>query len=133
PDGAAAGGLAIARMVAMISYRSAVSMDARFNRTTDASGEFSAAAWLDRHGQRLVERFNARTYIALSHALDSHDVGRGRGGMATALRAIRQPAFVLGITTDVLYPTHEMQALADALPDARLSWLDSPHGHDAFL
>lgn len=133
PDGDAADGLAVARMVAMISYRSAASMDARFNRSSDPSGGFAVAGWLDRHGQRLVERFNARTYVALSHALDSHDVGRGRGDMATALRAIHQPAFVLGITTDVLYPPHEMQALADGLPDARLSWLDSPYGHDAFL
>jgi homoserine O-acetyltransferase len=133
PDGDAAQGLAVARMVAMISYRSAVSMDARFDRTVDASGSFAVAGWLERHGQRLVERFNARTYVALSHALDSHDVGRGRGGVDAALASIHQPAFVLGITTDVLYPPHEMQALADALPNAHLSWLDSPYGHDAFL
>lgn len=133
PDGDAAGGLAVARMMAMISYRSAESLDARFSRATDAAGAFEVAGWLQRHGQRLVDRFNARTYVALSHALDSHDVGRGREGVQAALRQIHQPAFVLGITTDVLYPPHEMQMLADGLPNATLSWLDSPHGHDAFL
>jgi homoserine O-acetyltransferase/O-succinyltransferase len=132
PDGDVARGLAVARMIAMCSYRSAASFDARFGREA-ADGEFDVARWLLRHGDRLVERFNARTYVALSHALDSHDVGRERGGVAAALARITQPAFVLGITTDVLYPPQEMQALADGLPDATLSWLDSPHGHDAFL
>lgn len=132
PDGDAARGLAVARMIAMCSYRSAPSFDARFGRER-ADGDFDVARWLQRHGDRLVERFNARTYVALSHALDSHDVGRERGGVAAALARITQPAFVLGITTDVLYPPHEMQALADGLSNATLSWLDSPHGHDAFL
>ena len=133
PNGDAAAGLAVARMMAMISYRSAESFDTRFSRAADATGLFEVEGWLQRHGRYLVDRFNARTYVALSHALDSHDVGRGRGGVEAALALIRQPAFVLGITTDVLYPPHEMQALADGLPHATLSWLDSPHGHDAFL
>lgn len=133
PHGRAVDGLAVARMMAMISYRSAASLDARFGREADAPGAFSVGGWLERHGQRLVDRFTARTYVTLSHALDSHDVGRGRGGVAEALRALHQPTFVLGITTDVLYPPHELQALADALPVATLSWLDSSHGHDAFL
>src|SRR5690606_27994164 len=111
PHGDASQGLAVARMVAMISYRSAASMDARFNRTVDESGSFAVAGWLERHGQRLVERFNARTYVALSHALDSHDVGRDRGGIAAAPGAIHQPAFVLGITTDVLYPDRKSTRL----------------------
>ena len=132
PQGAAARGMAVARMIAMCSYRSASSFESRFGRMT-ADGEFDVSRWLQRHGDRLVERFNARTYVALSHALDSHDVGRDRGGVAAALGQIAQPAFVLGITTDVLYPPHELQALADGLPNATLSWLGSPHGHDAFL
>jgi homoserine O-acetyltransferase/O-succinyltransferase len=132
PDGDAARGLAVARMMAMCSYRSPLSLEARFARAA-ADGDFDVSRWLRRHGDRLVERFTARTYVALSHALDSHDVGRGRGGVRAALARLTQPAFVLGITTDVLYPPHEMQALADALPAATLSWLDSPHGHDAFL
>lgn len=132
PAGDAAQGLAVARMMAMCSYRSAVSFDMRFGRTPGRA-DFDVSRWLRRHGERLVERFNARTYVALSYALDSHDVGSQRGGVAAALSRIVQPAFVLGISTDVLYPPHEMQALASALPDATLSWLDSPHGHDAFL
>ncbi len=133
PAGLATAGLAVARMMAMISYRSAASLEVRFGRETAADGEFEVAGWLQRHGQRLVDRFNARTYIALSHALDSHDVGRDRGGVGAALQRIHQPAFVLGITTDVLYPPQELEALSGALPRATMSWLDSPHGHDAFL
>ncbi len=71
--------------------------------------------------------------MALTHVLDSHDVGRGRGGVVEALASLTQPALVVGIDTDVLYPPHEMRALADGLPNGELCWLTSPHGHDAFL
>ncbi len=132
PAGDAARGLAVARAIAMCSYRSAPSFDARFGRSA-ADGRFAVDGWLARHGVRLVERFTARAYVTLTHALDSHDVGRGRGGVEAALGRLVQPALVLGISSDVLYPPDEMAALAAGLPTATLSWLDSAHGHDAFL
>lgn len=133
PRGRAAAGLATARMMAMVSYRSAQSFEARFGAGRADATQPHVTQWLHRHGQKLVERFTARTYVTLSHVLDSHDVGRGRGGVEAALATLRQPALVVAIDTDVLYPPHELQALADALPAAELFWLASPHGHDAFL
>ncbi len=89
--------------------------------------------WLHRHGEKLVHRFDARAYVTLTHVLDSHDVGRGRGGVAAALATLTHPALVVGIDTDILYPAHEMRELAGLLPHGELFWLESPHGHDAFL
>ncbi len=133
PDGPAARGLAAARMMGMISYRSARAFEARFAAGRWDRGQPDVAGWLHRHGERLVGRFDARAYVALTHVLDSHDVGRDRGGVTAALATLQQPALVIGIDSDVLYLPHEMQALASGLPNSKLFWLASPHGHDAFL
>ncbi len=133
PHGRASNGLATARMMAMVSYRSAPSFERRFGSGRHDATQPHVAQWLHRHGEKLVNRFDARTYVALTHVLDSHDVGRGRGGVQAALAVLHQPALVVGIDSDVLYPPHEMRALADGLPSGELFWLTSPHGHDAFL
>jgi homoserine O-acetyltransferase len=133
PHGRAARGLATARMMGMISYRSAKAFEARFAAGRDDATQPTVTRWLHRHGERLVGRFDARAYVTLTHVLDSHDVGRGRGGVAAALARLRQPALVVGIDTDMLYLPDEMRALAEGLPHGELCWLTSPHGHDAFL
>jgi homoserine O-acetyltransferase len=133
PNGRASRGLATARMMGMISYRSAQSFETRFSAGRHDVSQPHVAGWLHRHGEKLVDRFDARAYVTLTHVLDSQDVGRGRGGVSAALALLTQPALVVGIDTDVLYPPHEMRALADGLPNGELFWLSSPHGHDAFL
>jgi homoserine O-acetyltransferase len=126
-------GLAAARMVAMCSYRSRESFELRFGRSADASGVFGVEGWLHHHGRKLVRRFDAATYVGLTRTMDTHDVGRGRGGWRAALATVNAPALVVSIDSDVLYPPVEQEALADALPLGRLATLRSPHGHDAFL
>jgi homoserine O-acetyltransferase len=126
-------GLAVARQIAMCTYRSRASLEARFSRVGAQTDGFAVAAWLHHHGRALVDRFDAGTYVTLTKAMDSHDVGRGRGGWTEALAGIRVPALVVSIDTDVLYPPAEQEALAAALPEGRLATLASPHGHDAFL
>lgn len=133
PHGDAARGLATARMMGMISYRSARAFDARFAAGRSDASQPDVTRWLHRHGERLVGRFDARAYVALTHVLDSHDVGRGRGGVVAALATLQQPALVIGIDSDVLYLPDELQAVASALPNGDMVWLESPHGHDAFL
>jgi homoserine O-acetyltransferase len=132
-DDPPAAGLAAARQVAMFSYRSRESLDARFGRERAADGRYAVEAWLDHHGRALVDRFDANSYLTLTKAMDTHDVGRGRGGWREALAAVVAPALVVSIDSDVLYPPAEQEQLAAALPDARLVTLRSPHGHDAFL
>jgi homoserine O-acetyltransferase len=126
-------GLGVARMVAMCSYRSPESFQARFSRERSPDGAFQVEGYLAHHGQKLSLRFDANSYLTLTRAMDSHDLGRGRGPLKEVLGQIRQPALVLGIPTDVLYPPKEVRALADDLPNGQLEWLESPDGHDAFL
>ena len=134
PDGdGPEAGLAIARQIAMCTYRSRASLEARFSRDQPQPGRFAVEGWLHHHGRALVDRFDAATYVTLTRAMDTHDVGRGRGGWKEALRGVRVPALVVSIDSDVLYPPVEQEELAAALPGARLATLASPHGHDAFL
>jgi homoserine O-acetyltransferase len=131
-DGPAAG-LAAARMMAIVSYRSWPSFGGRFGRREREPGMFDMESYLRYQGEKLVRRFDANAYVILTRAMDSHDLGRDRGDVSAALGELQQPALVVGISSDVLYPLHEQEELAAALPAAELFVLDSPHGHDAFL
>ena len=133
PDDPPTAGLAAARMVAMCTYRSRDSFGERFGRATGPAGGFAVGGYLRHQGDRLVARFDANSYVTLTRAMDAHDLGRGRGGYETALGAMEVPALVVGITSDVLYPPVEQAEIASLLPDGRLAWISSPHGHDAFL
>jgi homoserine O-acetyltransferase len=130
------GGLAIARMVAMISYRSFDSFGHRFGReleTSDATELFSMAAYLRYQGKKLVERFDANCYMRLTESMDTFDVAQGRGGYHEVLRSIAQPTLVVGIDSDLLYPLAEQRELAEHIPGAELAVLRAAHGHDSFL
>jgi homoserine O-acetyltransferase len=126
------GGLATARMIAMCSYRSPMSFQSRFGRESD-DGAFTAQTYLRYQGEKLVERFDADTYLTLLGAMDSHDLGRGRGPREAILNRIKHRALVVGTSTDVLYPVSEARSMAAAIPNAEFAVLDSPNGHDAFL
>lgn len=126
-------GLAAARAIAMTSYRSRASFERRFARARRLAGEFTVEAYLRHHGEKLVERFDANTYVGLTRTMDSHDVARDRGTYEDVLRSIRQPALVVGVDSDVLYPVVEQVELAALLPNATFHELHSDNGHDAFL
>ena len=137
-------GMAIARRFAHLTYRGEVELDTRFGNTlqpdlqghTDpaSDGRYAVQSYLEHHGDKLVARFDAGTYVALTDALSSHDVGRGRGGIAAALRSCPVPVVVGGITSDRLYPLRLQQELADLLPGCNeLDVVESIYGHDGFL
>lgn len=130
-------GLATARMMAMISYRSQHEFAQRFGRSlmpvNGAAPLYAAESYLRHQGKKLVRRFDANCYVHLTHQMDSHDVARGRGEYEEVLRSIEQPTLVVGITTDVLYPLDEQRELVDLLPRAQLEILEAPYGHDSFL
>jgi len=121
-------GLALARSIAMAGYRHPKSFELRFGSEPER-GE----SYLDYHGQKFLKRFDANTYLTLLDAMDAHDVGRGRGGIAAALARLREiPTLFVGIDTDLLYPPEEVRRAAE-LAGAEYAEIKSPHGHDAFL
>lgn len=126
-------GLAAARKMAMCSYRTPESFAQRFGRQRADDGRFQIESWLDHHGGALVERFDAGCYVHLTETMDSHNIGRGRGGIEKALRSLEIPVLAVAIDSDGLYPSAEQREIAELAPLGELAWLHSPHGHDAFL
>jgi len=129
-------GLATARMMAMVSYRSQPSMQGRFGRDVMPQKDgtpYAVESYLHHQGDKLVDRFDANCYVALTKQMDTHDVARERGAYEAVLGSIEQPTLVVGIDSDVLYPLSEQRELAAQLPRATLKVLSSPHGHDSFL
>jgi homoserine O-acetyltransferase/O-succinyltransferase len=132
-------GLGLARAIAMLTYRSFESLEAKFGRQrvsearelTDVS--FEIESYLSYQGVKLVKRFDANTYLYITRAMDDHDITEGRGKLSDVLRKIKIPALVMGINSDVLYPEAEQKELMEYLPNAQYARINSPHGHDSFL
>ncbi|MCK1795063.1 homoserine O-acetyltransferase [Streptomyces sp. XM4193] len=132
-------GLGTARRIAHLTYRTEPELQTRFGRAAQPGedptrgGRHQVESYLDHQADKLVRRFDAGSYVTLAEAMNTHDVGRGRGGTTAALRRLRSPALVVGVDTDRLYPPAQQAALAAAMPDAELRLLRSDHGHDGFL
>ena len=140
-DGPAAG-LGVARRIAHVTYRSALELDARFGRSHQpgedpigGGGRYAIESYLDHHADKLVHRFDANSYVVLTEAMSSHDVGRGRGGVREALRRVTADCVVAAIDSDRLYPVRLSKDLVDQLPRSSrsLEVISSPYGHDGFL
>ncbi|MEM6430235.1 MAG: homoserine O-acetyltransferase [Deinococcota bacterium] len=138
-DGQPESGLGLARAIAMLSYRSLDSLDAKFGRervsaSSDLLGmTFEIESYLNYQGVKLVSRFDANTYLYITKAMDDFDVAEGRSKLSKVLATICQPALVMGIQSDVLYPEKEQLELAEGLANSSYVRIHSPHGHDAFL
>ncbi len=133
-------GLALARQLAMTTYRSEADFDHRFGRERQFDGRFSVISYLDHQGDKLVERFDGDTYRILAGAMDRHDIGDGRGGLSAALGSLALSGTrltALGIEDDILYGPRQVKVLADTAAAAgvrsRYRELRSDKGHDAFL
>lgn len=138
-------GLALARQISQITFRSDDVFTDRFGREPveplagrfEMWQRFEVERYLDYHGAKLARRFDANSYLLLTKAMDLHDLGRGRGSLGAALRRIQVPTLAMGITSDILYPAYQSLDLVAELEDvggsAAYHEIDSPHGHDAFL
>lgn len=137
-------GLALARRMALLNYRSPSELNQRFERgwqsdinPMGSGGRFAVESYLDFHGNKFTRRFDANSYITLVEAMNSHDVGRDRGSVAAALSRIEAPTLILGIDSDRLFPLTGQQEIAALLPnniDGRDPVvLSSAYGHDGFL
>lgn len=125
-------GLAVARMMATSTYRSWSSFEHRFGRKQDLN-EFAISSYLQYQSQKFIQRFDANTYITLTHAMDSHDIATGRGSFADTLSNVKTSTLIVAIDSDILYPLHEQQEIATLIPNSKFACLKSFHGHDAFL
>lgn len=125
-------GLKLARQVAMLTYRTPDGLRERFGRLRGAGGAFSVQEWLRAHGARLDARFDRATYGALLDAMDSHDIGRGRGGTGERLRESGTRITGVGIPGDQFYPAEEVQEWVRAAGGTYRTII-TDHGHDGFL
>lgn len=137
-------GLATARRMALLNYRSFTELNDRFGRAWQSAvsplgdgGRYAVESYLDFHGNKFTRRFDANSYVTLVQAMNSHDVGRGRGGVDEALAQITMPTLVIGIPSDRLFTLDGQEIIALHVPgniDGDVpSILDSEFGHDSFL
>mgnify|MGYP001061991594 CR=1 FL=1 len=133
-------GLGIARRIAHITYRSELELHDRFDRDVqdepageDGRPRYAVESYLDHHGGKLAGRFDANSYAVLSEAMNSHDIGRGRGGLRGALAPFAGRLVVAPVDSDRLYPPRLSEELAQAAPEAELTTIHSAVGHDGFL
>jgi len=127
-------GMKTARSIALLSYRHYdIYTQKQTSPDHNKSDDFPASSYQRYQGEKLAKRFNAFSYWVLSKAMDSHNVGRGRGGAETALRQVRSKTLVLGISTDILFPVAEQRFLAQHIPGAVYAEMESIYGHDGFL
>ncbi|MDQ1587967.1 MAG: homoserine O-acetyltransferase/O-succinyltransferase [Microbacteriaceae bacterium] len=137
-------GLALARRMALLNYRSPSELNDRFQRSWQSEisplgdgGRFAVESYLDFHGNKFSRRFDANSYVTLVEAMNSHDIGRDRGGVDAALARATARALVLGIDSDRLFPVEGQVMIAAHLPGnidgTTPVVIESSFGHDGFL
>ncbi|HQY15603.1 MAG TPA: alpha/beta fold hydrolase, partial [Ilumatobacteraceae bacterium] len=140
-------GLSIARMVAQVTFRSDNVFTDRFGRELadgatlgeglDLWQRFEVERYLEYHGDKLAYRFDTNSYLIIGKAMDLHDVARGRTSVGAAMARITAPSLVMGISSDILYPTYQQRQIQQLITaggtPAEYVEIDSPHGHDGFL
>ncbi len=132
-EDAGARGLEAARAVAMLSYRNYVAYNLTQMEESEKLDDFRASSYQRYQGEKLRRRFRPLAYWVLSKAMDTHDLGRGRGGYGKALSLIKSRTLVFGIKSDFLFPISEQLEIQKYIKGARIEVIDSPFGHDGFL
>ncbi|MFT6391208.1 MAG: homoserine O-acetyltransferase [Ilumatobacter sp.] len=140
-------GLGIARQIAQVTFRSDNVFTDRFGRDFSGRAEngavlgmwqqYEVERYLEHHGNKIVRRFDANSYLSIGKAMDLHDVARGRGSLEQAMSRVQIPTMAVGIWSDMLYPAYQQRQIhaaveANGVP-SQYHEIDSPHGHDAFL
>jgi homoserine O-acetyltransferase/O-succinyltransferase len=130
---AGARGLMAARAMGMVSYRNFHTFAITQPDADDQMENFRACTYQRYQGEKLVKRYNAHAYYYISKAFDSHDIGRGRGGVEKALSVIQTRTLCISTDTDILFPPSEVMEVAQMLPNGSHVMLKSIYGHDGFL
>ncbi len=135
-DDAGLDGMAVARSIALISYRGAPAYNATQHdrdNPMDAAFERRAHTYQQHQGEKLRRRFNAFSYYRMTEAVDSHNIGRGRGSVPDALRQIKARTLVVAISSDILFPVEAHIPMRQYIPDVEYHLIESSFGHDGFL
>lgn len=134
---AASSGLAAARAIGLLTYRGPLGYNATQKNPEgyDAMTRIPhrAQTYQRYQGEKLVRRFDAYSYVSILNMFDTHDIGRGRGGLEKVLNSFTMPVLVVGISTDIIFTADYMKHLASQIPSAKYREIDSPFGHDGFL
>lgn len=127
-------GLAAARSIALISYRSYQGYNkSQYETSNEIIWNHKAASYQQYQGQKLVRRFDAYSYLSMLNLTDSHNIGRGRGGVETALNMINANVICVGIDSDILFPSEEQKYIASHVKNGIYREITSLYGHDGFL
>ena len=128
-------GMSVARSIALLSYRGgmAYNISQEDAEPNNVSFERRVLTYQRYQGEKLRRRFNAYSYYRLSQAVDSHNLGRGRGSVEEALSQIKAQSLVVAITSDILFTPADHDVLVENIPNVEFHTIDSVFGHDGFL
>ena len=133
-DDAGLNGMRVARSIALLSYRTYSTYDhSQQENEEDKTDNYRASSYQRYQGEKLAKRFNAYSYWHLSKIMDSHDIGRGRNGLVSALNEIKSRTLVIGVNSDQIFPIKEQRFIAKNIPNAEFLEINSIYGHDGFL
>jgi len=146
PNQQPARGMGLARAIGMCSYKSPELFDERYGRKPNRNGEdpvrgigerYDVAGYLDHQGEKFVSRFDANSYVVITKAMDTFELGRGYASEAEALKRIRAHVSLVGISSDWLFPAKDVRVLSDRIEAAGVQCdyteFETVHGHDGFL
>jgi homoserine O-acetyltransferase len=128
-------GLKAARAIGILTYRNyGILVQKQTDPDPEKLDDYRAASYINYQGDKLVKRFNAHSYWMLTKAMDTHHIGRGRGGdVEKLLKTIRQKTLLIGISSDILCPLEEQRHMQQHIPGSTLIEIDSAYGHDGFM
>jgi len=138
-DAGPSAGMAIARGIGHLSYRSEIELQQRFANDSQGDeeplegGRYAVESYLEHHGDKIIGRFDANSYLVLSEAMNHYDLGRGYRGAQAALSRVRAEVTIAGVSSDRLYPLRLQWDLAELLGASDVQVVDSTVGHDGFL
>lgn len=126
-------GFETARMAGMVTYRSGKLFNERFARTKSRSGGYEVETYLHHIGKKITEHFDPNSYCTLLRAMNTHDIGRGRGGIKESVKQIKAKTITLAFTHDLIYTPDAIRSFSHLLPDSSFCLINTEFGHDGFL
>lgn len=132
-DSAQVKGFETARMAGMVTYRSDRLFNGRFNRNEANNGGYEVESYLHHIGKKITKHFDPNSYCTLLRGLNTHDIGRGRGGIQESIKQMKAKIVLLGFTHDLIYPADTIRSFAHLLPNSTFCLVNTTYGHDGFL